>query len=379
MATTVSFADPTSLYNNDQMLDLLRVTIPTVPWDGKYEVLHKYNAYPVVNNWFQERKVLYQGGTQIIKNVRVTESGGAHFTTPYATEEPSVEDLQARVRIEWVQLTHDYSISRQEMADNRGRNKLIDLIKNRRGGTQEGMANVLEEYAWQVPDDSGDTLHPLGIPYWIGPIVTSQTAGHNGNKPIYKDGNDASDCGGINPSTTSPDQSRWKNYNDRWTAATSFDGTIVDSDVIKVTRMLRRLRFKPPVMVSDATATAANPLKIYTGEEVLEAFEDRARDNNDQLGADVGKYAGATLIKNIPIELVEYLNYAQGNDTTYPMYAINHAYFHAAVKEGDYFRETGPMNSVKQHDVFTTFLDIRFNFLCTNRRTAGGIISAVVA
>jgi len=47
--------------------------------------------------------------------------------------------------------------------------------------------------------------------------------------------------------------------------------------------------------------------------------------------------------------------------------------------EGDNFRETGPMNSRELHDVFTTHVDLQFNFICINRQKGGGVISYVAA
>jgi hypothetical protein len=229
------------------------------------------------------------------------------------------------------------------------------------------LANLLEEFAWQAPSGPADDLHPMGIPYWLVPITsdqqTSGTCGHQGENPEGFD-----DCGGIDASDAA--NARWRSYNDAWT---STDGTIGDDDVIKITRMLRRLHFRPPVMVSDAEARRLQNLRIYTNETILEALEDRARENNDQLGRDVGQYAGATVIRNIPVLWVEQLD----ADATHPLYAVNHNCFHPFVMDGDYFRETGPMNSRDQHDVFTTFVDLQFNFVCVNRQRAGGVISRV--
>jgi hypothetical protein len=137
--------------------------------------------------------------------------------------------------------------------------------------------------------------------------------------------------------------------------------------------MLRRLNFQSPVFVQDSGSGAYRYLRLYTNETVLEALEDRARKNNDALGADVGRYAGATVIKNLPILWAEKLD----ADATNPLYAVNHTHFHPFVMEGDFFRETGPMNSRDQHDVFTTFVDLQFNYICTNRQKGGGVISRV--
>ena len=362
----VSFADPRDL-SNDTLKDLLKTTLENHPWDGKFETLQKYHDYPVCNLWFQQDRVVFDGGTSIVRNVQLTENGSAKFTRPYEPASPTVVDVQGRLRAEWVQATADYSVSRQEMMRNRSKTKLIDVIRSRREAAMADLANLLEDYAWQAPSGSSDDLHPMGIPYWIIPITSAQQTaedyGHQGENPTG-----FSDCGGIDASSS--DNARWRNYNDAWD---STDGTIAADDVIKITRMLRRLHFRSPVFVSDADSGSYRNVRLYTNETILEGLEDRARTTNDNLGADVGRYAGATVIKNIPVVWIEQLD----SDTTNPLYAINHAYFHPFVMEGDFFRETGPMNSRQQHDVFTTFVDLQFNFLCTNRQRAGGVLSRV--
>lgn len=362
----VSLADPREL-SNDTLRDLLKTTLENHPWDGKFEALQKYHDYPVCNLWFAQDKVTFDGGTSILRNVQLTDSGSAKFTRPYEPASPAVADVQARLRVQWVQATADYSISRQELLRNRSTSRLIDLVQARRLASMTDLANLLEEYAWQSPASAGDDLHPCGIPYWIVPITSDQqtagTYGHQGGNP-----SGFSDCGGIDASAEAG--ARWRCYNDAWSNG---DGDIEDEDVLKITRMLRRLHFQSPVFVQDADQGAYRNVRLYTNETVLEALEDRARKNNDALGADVGRYAGATIIKNLPVLWSEQLD----ADATNPLYAVNHVYFHPFVMEGDFFRETGPMNSRDQHDVFTTFVDLQFNYICTNRQRGGGVISRV--
>lgn len=370
------FTDPRSLANT-ALLDLLKTTTEQHPWDGKFETLQKWNLYEICNRWFAKDRITFDGGTSIIRNVQLAENGSAKFTQPYTKAEVGVVDVQARIRAEWTQATADWSISRQEMMRNRSKPKLISLVKTRRIAAMADLANLLEEKSWVSPEDSSDVLNPLGIPMWITPIVTGETADHNGENPLYSGGTTAADCGGIDSSLAA--NARWRNYNDRWSAAADHAGSLNAADIIKITRMLRRLKFQSPTFVKDMENGAYRDMRLYTGEENLESLEERAREQNDQLGADVGRYAGATLIKNLPVVWIQQLDKSEGVDTTYPLYALNHAYFTPFIMEGDYMRETGPMNSRDYHDVFTTFVDMQFNFICTNRQRAGGMISAVVA
>jgi len=361
-----SFVDPTSL-SNDTLRDLLMTTMQQLPWDGQFEVLQKYHDYPIVNQWFAKDRIAFDGGVSIVRQVQVTETGGAHFTRPYTPEAPSVGDVQARLRAQWVQATHNYSISRQEMMRNRNKAKLIDLVKTRRIDCMMELANLLEYYAWQVPTSSNDDLAPMGIPYWLPPITSAQqtagTYGHSGGNP-----SGFSDCGGIDASAAK--NARWRTYVDAWSNG---DGDIDDVDIKRITRMLRRLKFNPPSIVESLTQAGLNNLRLYSVEKIIDSLEDRARKSEASLGGDVGKFANTTVIKGIPVLWSEILD----ADTKNPMYAVNHDYFKPFVMEGDYLRETGPMNDREQHDVFTTFVDLQFNYICTNRQRGGGVISRV--
>jgi len=365
----------TASLSNTTLMDILKNTQDVEPYDGSFETLQNLHDYEICNRWMAKDKITFDGGTSIVRHVQVTESGAAQWVVPYQTTEPSVTDVQARIRANWCYIQTDYSIAREEMLVNRSRPKLIDLMKSRRLAAMMDLAELLELWVWRSPTNSSDALHPFGVPMYITPIITAQTYGHVGCNPLYNDTSAVADCAGIDSSLSA--YSRWRNYADRWNLADSFEGVIEDEDIIKITRMLRRLHFKSPTFVTDIDNGSYKNLRLYTGEEVIESLEERARKQNDQLGSDVARYAGATIIKNLPVIWIERLDYA--NSSTYPFYALNHTYFKPFVMEGNWLRENEPIRSKGQHNVFTTFVDAQMNIICTNRQRAGGIISAVVA
>jgi len=355
--------------SNEALLDLLKTTQKNLPWDGSFEVLLKHQTYEVINRWFAVDRVEYEGGTSVQRNVQIGESGNAEFVRLYQPTDPNVSDVQAQIDVPWRQVQTHYSIDRRELLRNRGAAGYIKLVKSRRVDAMMDLANLLEERAWQAPPSAADDLYPCGIPYWVVPITGAQvTAGTNGLQGANPSG--FSDCGGIDASDDT--YSRWRSYNDVWDAA---DGSISDDDVLKLHTMFRRLRFVSPITVSDVDQPAFRNLRCYANDTTLGSLEGYARDHHDNLGADVGRFAGATVFKNVPIIYVDYLD----ADTSNPFYMINHSYFRPFVLGGDYFRETGPMNDRRQHDVFSTFVDLSFNFICTNRQRAGGVISYVAA
>lgn len=359
----------TSALSNGAIADLLATTLPNLPPDGKFEILQKYNDYPVCNLMFQKDKVEFDGGVSIVRNVQLKENGSAAFIRPNDVLTPGIVDVQGRLRANWVQAKADYSIMREEILRNRSKAQIIKLQTSRRVAAYGDICNTLEERAWQAPTSSADDLHPMGIPYTLVPItgaqVTAGTFGHQGANPTG-----FSDCYGLDASASANE--RFRSYNDVWSNSA---GDLADEDIKKATRMLRRLHFRGPTFVKDMEDGRFDNLRLYACEKIIDSAEDRARSNNDSLGSDIGKFAGATVIKNIPLVWVPQLD----TDTSNPLYAVNHDYLMPFVMKDDWFRETEPMNDKTQPNTFTTYIFLQFNFLCTNRQRAGGLISYVAA
>jgi len=109
--------------------------------------------------------------------------------------------------------------------------------------------------------------------------------------------------------------------------------------------------------------------------------------SDDQVGADLGKYQGATVYKRLPLEYTDLLDCGNGDGTTDnctdaihgvdPLYGINWNMFELSMLKGDKFVLSPPMNSREQNNVFTVFCDLSYNILCKNRQKAGFVVSIV--
>ena len=290
---------------NSALADLLATTLEDLPWDGKFEVLQKYNMYDVVNLAFAKDKVVLDSGTSYTRNVSVKESGAAQQVRLYQETEPSQDDVQVQLNVPWTQHQTFWNIERREMLRNRKPAKLISLIKSRRIDAMMDSANLLEALGWKSPDNSSDDLNPYGYPYYLPAITTAQvsgsTHGFQGRTSKFGDGTTSATTAGISAST----YDRWRSYNDVWSTT---DGSIADADVSTITEALRRLKFQSPVTVRDVTSAPFNNFRLYAGNTLLNSLEQKARHNNDQLGADIGRYAGAVMIKRIPVTYVDYLD-----------------------------------------------------------------------
>ena len=128
-------------------------------------------------------------------------------------------------------------------------------------------------------------------------------------------------------------------------------------------------------------------LRTYTDETICDSYARAMRRGKNDIGVDPTFGYGAGLnssgdpvFKGFPLVWVEELDTAsQTARGLNPLYMINHDYTYPVVEAGCYFREDVPMRTVDQPDLFTTRVNLDYNFLCTNRRYGGGVISYVAS
>ena len=365
---------------NDALYDLWKFTLANYDWSDDFEVLLPQHQFDVVDEWLRRDKVQSDGGTELKRQVQYNE-GDATWARPAAVRTRAVQRVVTELKAPWVGIYAEYDMIAAEMRRNLGRSKLKSLAKSRRISAMIGLAKQLDARAWQTPDDSADDLHPYGVPYWIVPItgaqVTATTSGHQGGNP-----SGFTTCGNIDASDST--YSRWRNYNDVWDNSA---GTITEDGVQKMGKMWRRLHWRSPLIAADLKQRKFSKLRIHATEVMIDSYSEFVRKQNDSLGSDGGKFYGAGIggsgepyFKGFPLQWAEPLDEASTTQRgAYPLYMIDHGCFFPVIEVDTYFREDTPPRNVSQPDVFTTYVDLAFQFLCGNRQRAGGVISYVAA
>ncbi|MBN2129139.1 MAG: hypothetical protein JW741_06565, partial [Sedimentisphaerales bacterium] len=203
-----------------------------------------------------------------------------------------------------------------------------------------------EKASWRLRAAS-DTKSPNGVPYYV---VKNATTGFNGGNP-----SGFSDCVGIDAST----EEKWRNYTDTYSQVTK-------DDLVASMRKAHRLTgFKSPVSIPDFRRGKGNRYRVYMNEATINSWELLAEAQNDQLGRDLAPMDGVTAFKRHPVIYVAQLD----DDTSNPVYMLDHNTFYPVVLKGDYLRETEPISGgVTQHNSFVVYLDLTFNLLCLDRR-----------
>lgn len=350
-------------------VDVLKVTLKAYPRAGMLTVVQDRHHFPIMNRVFAKDRMIIRAGKSISERIMIDENGSAKMVQPYEIHESNVVNVMAVMEMPWRHGQADWTLEKGEVLRNQDGSmtkgmvaQLVDLMKPRRASSDLSLANMMEDLGWKAPTSSTDVVNPWGIFYLLVPITAAQVAagesGHIGRNPV-----------GFS-STANIDASQekyrlWRSYADVWD---NNDPTITDDDVRKLVRMHRRLRFQVPMNARDWAADAFADFQGYLSESRLESMEERARANNESLGADLGKFSGQTVIKGTPLNWSEEIDDIASD----PLALINHNHLHAFVLEGDNFTESVEGGGIAQHRVTVAFTDVSFNFGTFNRRLLGG-------
>ena len=352
------------------LADLTATTLEDLP-KLQFETPLQYQDYDVCNRWLRGLNIELQSGYGIRRNIMLKQSGNAEHVGLYESTTVNVADVQSQLTAPWAHVQTHWSIERREELANRSPARFVDLLESRRVDAMLSLADLLEERAWLAPDNASDSTSPRGIPYWISPGSSGED-GFFGATSYYEDGNSITSPGGISAESPVPPANRWANY------YKDYDGpTQADTMVKAMHTVYRQIKFKAPRIVKDLENSPLGNYTIYMDGTTIDEYEAYTRKSNDQIGYDVGKFAGMTAFNRTPIIWNPQLDTA---DTTNrggnPIYFINHNHFKPFILRGDNLRESEPMVDRSQHNVITTFVDLSYNFLCINRRTSG-LISTI--
>lgn len=321
------------------------------------EIAMDLQDYIALRRILNKKKVKFQGGTEIQWNVMVDYNNTAKLTGLFAKDTTNVGDAMTTASIPWRHATTSYAYDRREVAMNRPTKvQIVDLVETRRAQAMMGLADLMEDIFWGKPDDSDDTLTPYGVEYWIVKASSGEDGFVGGNPDGFTSG-----CAGLN-ATTYPN---WKNY--------AADYAAIDDDdfLEKLRRAARKTKFKSPVKHKDYDL--GSNYGYYTNDTVLTALEKLLRASNDNLGRDFHKFQGEVYFKKSPIEWVPKLE----DETDDPFYGINWGLFQPVFLAGEYMNEMPPQKAPEQHTVSVVYIDLSFNFRCTNRRMGGFVLSKV--
>lgn len=348
----------------EQMSDLVLGTLKELGRNRFQQIAQKLQIYEIVANWFKKDKVQFDEGSGIQRNLMITTSKQAKHTGVMSTDSVDIPSLMAQLSVNWRHAMVGWGFAFQEVLVNRGKSLIFNIIKPRRVDALLSLADELESKGWSTPIN-GDTLLPWGIPFWV--VYTASGATAPGDfVGSYPSG--FSTLAGIDLSAAP----NFKNF--CCTYVTANKGDLITS----MRSGHRKVGWFSPVNVADYAKGPYMALKYYTDNTTLTALEAIGEAQNENLGRDLAPFGGPESVKWIegqitfrkhPIRWVPQLDDTSVyTAATNPLYGIDNATFYPVCLAGDYLRETGPLRAPAQHNVFRIFIDLTYNYLCTDRR-----------
>jgi hypothetical protein len=229
----------------------------------------------------------------------------------------------------------------------------LDLLKLRRSEAMQSAVELMEQKFWAIPDATA-TKDPYGIFYWLQPNTTE---GFNGGIP-----SGFTDVAGLSP-TTYP---TWQNWTGDYVAGGAGD---TSGSLVPMARKAAHFcMFKPPVSNPDyEKGVNWQHLVPYS---VLQAMEKYLKDNNENIGFELAKYADQVVFKRVPVEhapMLDSSTFDQSDTYKRPWLGINWGSFGLAFLQGQYMRTSDPIQG-SSHTTRAVFTDWTYQYQCRDRR-----------
>ncbi len=278
-------------------------------------------------------------------NLLTENNDSAKHVGLYGQDDTDVVDGLQTARIDMRHTTAHWSYDQREI-DLNVRNpeaKILNLVKVGRAQCYSALAELMEVDFWTLPATT-DTTSPVGVPYYI---VRNASDGFNGGNP-----GSYTTCANVDSDV----YTSWKNWSGRYVLYT-------DEDLLaELEEACVKTQWTPPIDINDYNT--GNTIGLYTNYTVYKAMMKLMRDQNDNLGRDLGWNSMKLTFRGTKVTWVPYLE----NVTTNPVYGINWGDFKILIDEKWWMKEDAPAVAPGQHTVRNVFVDNTWNLKCTNRR-----------
>ncbi len=304
--------------------------------------------YEVFSKWFKKDKVAFDSGIGIQRTLmsRIDASAARHVGL-LDTDQVNIADYLDQMIVPWRQVQTSWALIYQtDILQNSGKSQIVSTIKVKRANALLALVKELESKAWAAPPSSSDKVQPFGLPYWI---VKNTATGFNGGYP-----SGFSTIANVSL-TNSP---TFQNYTAQYVNVTKGDL------ISKMRTAHRQTGFVSPITIEDYRGGMGSRYRLYVNEITMQGFENAGEGQNENLGRDIASMDGQMVFKKNPIVWVPILD----ADTSNPVYMIDHSTFYPVCLKGDYLRESEARQAPNQHNVFQTFVDMSYNYICVDRR-----------
>lgn len=352
------------------LADLLKTTRADYGKDA-YEVMWN-NQQSEFCERLQTSNYTIDGGTSIVRNVMLDNSGQARFVRLFEVEDTTVADVQNQITVPWTQFRNKMAWDVEELKRQKGsEHGFISLFQSRQTDCYWSIADLIEAAGWNGRLDAADTLNPLGIPEALCMMNAGEiTPGFKGQTIRYQGGTTGTTFQGLDAATTA----KWRNY--------AFTYTTIDNAFLEsLSRACLMTQFKPVRFVPKPGNDNVGQRRLYAGIDTVTKLYRlaNAQDDNNVPNDLAGRLRldanGGVMFNSMPIVYVPALD----NKTYSPVYAVDWTKLQMVVPGSEWMSEDDPMRAPSQPSVMVIYVNGQYQQLCLNRRTCGFVGHTVTA
>jgi hypothetical protein len=344
-----------ALYH-EQIDDFIELTLNRYEKNDWVDISLPLQRYTFASKWFKGKQKPERGGPRLEWKIRTKNQGTAKHSGLYAVDDTNRINVMTKATQEWAKQTVNYIYDIDEDIFQSGPETIIREMLLLEQGLYNDFFELMETSMWTAPASStADPRPPSGVPFWI---QKNATLGFNGGDPSGF----TSGAGGVATAT----YPRWKNYTGTYVQVSR------DDLVEKVVNACDYCDFQAPKSYPEIGGGDPS-WGFYTVHSVVATMRRMLQAGNDNLGPDVGRWAGDVLIKSIPVTWVPALDSSESDayDSSNPFYGINWKKFEYFFKTGRNMVKHPPKDAAHQHTVRERHMDNWGNFVCYDRRQGG--------
>jgi hypothetical protein len=344
-----------ALYHH-QIDDFVELTLNRFKKNEWVDISLPLQEYKFAGRVFEAKKKAERGGARLEWKLRTKNQGTAKHSGLFSVDDTNRRNVMTNAKQEWSKQTVNYIYDIDEESFQSAPETIIREMQLLEQGLYNDFFELMETAMWTAPSSSSlDPMPPAGIPFWL---QKNATLGFSGGNPTgWSNGAGSVDSTAFD---------RWKNYSGTYKQVSR------DDLIEKVVNACDFTYFKAPKSYAEIGGGKPD-YEFVTVHSVLATMRRLLQSGNDNLGADVAKWAGNVLIKGNPVDWCPALTdtSSEAYDSQAPFYGINWKKFDYYFKTGRNMIKHPPKPAANQHTVRERHMDNWGNFVCYDRRQGG--------
>lgn len=351
----------------DSLGDLLNATLPVLP--KKFSETLRQTDYPLTRLFFTEFKRSFGGGKYYEKRVRSRARSTFQFVNLYQSTPALQQDLMIVQGTRWIHWQEKMPYDDREIDINSGEAAIIELMQERRSGSYESIFNGVEDDLANRRDNSSDTLHLDGLPWWFRTLALNAedtTGGFNGITAYFRDGTTTTlHTTGYDADRNDPQQARLRNF------VGTYDGTMGKPTLDLLRRAITQTNFGTLMNLEGEKPEPSTPDSMYllADHDINDQMVEKINRGPDDQQGDVERFTSARFAGIRFIRTPNLANFAWR-----PIYGIKKRKTYGIVLKNRWMRELKALNSQATPETWVVPIVGTCNLTCDDVRSGGFVL-----